>query len=138
MILRRIVASCVALFAAAAIAGEDLVYESLQGVEIGRVFLSQEQRAVLDQKRKHSASDLASASGTSPAADALSQPALSAGYIIGQDGQAKVWKDGNFLSSPAPRGTTLRFPGDVKIIRHTGIDPGDDPADLVTPADADD
>lgn len=138
MILRRIVASYVALFAAAAIAGEDLVYESLQGVEIGRVFLSQEQRAVLDQKRKHSASDIASASGTTPVSGVLSQSALSAGYIIGRDGRAKVWKDGDFLSSPAPRETVLRFPGDVKIIRHSAIDAGDDPADLVTPADADD
>ncbi len=138
MIRRRILVSSVALFTAAAVANDDLVYESLRGVEIGRVFLSQEQRAVLDQKRKHSASDGASASGTSPVPEALAPSALSAGYIIGRDGQAKVWKDGDFASSSMRRETALRFPGDVKIIRHTAIDGGEDLADVVTPADADD
>ena len=121
---RYIFASCVALLATAAIADENPVYESLAGVEIGRVFLSREQRAVLDHKRKHPASDTAPAAGVSPAQEAPPAVASPAGYIIGRNGQSKVWKDGDFVSSPTPRDASLSFPGDVQIIQHAADDDG--------------
>ena len=101
-------------------ASEDPVYESLSGVTIGRVFVSQTQRDELDARR-----NAASPEGTAVNAvpdDATDAPAAaeSAGYIIVNKGPVKVWKDGDFVDSNGS--PAMSFPGDVKITRHSSVE----------------
>jgi hypothetical protein len=117
MSLRAAILCCAALVATAALADDNAVYESLDGVEIGRVFLSRQERAILDRKRAHAADAVASTSGAASAQTA-SQTASSAGYFIGRNGDSKVWKNGDFVTSQGTRETALKFPGAVKVLRH--------------------
>jgi hypothetical protein len=117
MSLRAAILCCAALFAVAALADDNPVSESLDGVEIGRVFLSRQERAILDRKRAHGADAGASTSGATSAQTA-SQAASSAGYFIGRNGDAKVWKNGDFVTSQGTRETALKFPGAVKVLLH--------------------
>jgi hypothetical protein len=137
MSLRAAILCCAALFAVAALADDNPVYESLDGVEIGRVFLSRQERAILDRKRAHGADAGASTSGAI-AAQTASPAASSAGYFIGRNGDSKVWKNGDFVTSQGTRETALKFPGAVKVRRHEAEKAADKPDDAEALAEPDD
>lgn len=104
------------------------VYESLSGVRIGRVFLTQNERDLLDARR------LVEPQGGSfreviSDAPAKSKPLASAGYIIGRHGRSKVWKNGDFVESRNDPEVSVSFPGDVKITRHAASDKPSDTDD---------
>jgi len=101
------------------------VYESLSGVRIGRVFLTQNERDLLDARR------LVEPPGASfkeviSDAPAKSKPLASAGYIIGRHGRSKVWKNGDFVESRNDPEVSVSFPGDIKITRHAASDKAPD------------
>jgi hypothetical protein len=114
--MRRNVFLLGVLLAAAPLAADDsTVYESLSGVQIGRVFLSQQQRVELDARREQVADGDV---GKRTARATPSQALPSAGYIIGRNGYPKVWKDGDFVTTRDAETTAMKFPGDVPVTRH--------------------
>lgn len=98
--------------------GEDLVYESISGVTIGRVFLSQQERDQLDDRRLENPQGENPRGAGPSTAGPKSKPAQSAGYIIGRSGHSKFWKDGDFVESQSNAVRSMSFPGDVKVTRH--------------------
>lgn len=95
-----------------AIAGEDGVYESLNRIPIGRVFLSPEERARLDEIRVKGPIDSASPQpvGKKPA---LASDENAAGFIVSDSGTTRVWKDGDFVATASA--SDVRFPGYVRV-----------------------
>lgn len=95
------------------------VYESIDEIAIGRVFLTSAQRNWLDLHRH----DVPVDSGVTPTeavVPKVAEPAVSpAGYIIKSDGTQQRWSDGDFVSSNRMKLAEMKFPGDIKIIRHT-------------------
>lgn len=116
--------------ASSATADEAPVYESLADVEIGRIFLSPEQRSGLDARRgKVPPVPTAAATRNRNPAKSSSD---AAGYILKRGGQSQVWSRGGFV--PSDDVNSVRFPGDVKVRqsaeRERDVDPGvadDDP-----------
>lgn len=96
-----------------AMADDSEVYESLADVDIGRVFLTAEQRAGLDARRGKAATGSSSAASRGRARDNKHPDA--AGYIVNARGTARVWSRGNFVVADANQ--RMRFPGDVKVRR---------------------
>lgn len=101
------------------LAHEGGVYESLEHIHIGRVFLSPAERASLDKHRRVPKPVAAVRSTVQTAAPARNSNA--AGYIVSGSGRAHVWKDGDFVATQVP--DSLRFPGDVKVTRTADKDP---------------
>lgn len=94
------------------------VYETLVGVSIGRVFLSPQERRLLDAQRKNGPP---TASLAEPPADDVAEaepPSNASGYIVSSSGKSRRWLDGNFVESQVTPTRNTRFPGDVQIIRH--------------------
>ena len=107
----------VALLSAPAYADEPGVYETLAGVSIGRVFLTPEERRLLDLARREGPTNTTD-SGGQPV-DGPAEPTLrSAGYIQSSNGKSRQWRDGEFVESRGAPSRDMRFPGDVKIVRH--------------------
>lgn len=102
--------------------GEDFVYESISGVTIGRVFLSQRERDQLDDRRQNSPQGESPRSGAPSTASPKSKPVQSAGYIIGRSGRSKFWKDGDFVEVQSDAVRSMSFPGDVKVTRRETIE----------------
>ena len=100
-------------------ADETTIYESMQRVRIGPVFLTPEQRHWLDSRR-HIADDGQDHDATPDGApsDAIrrTQPA---GYIISSRGQQVQWQGDDFKAVDAANVSATEFPGDVRITRHT-------------------
>jgi len=94
-------------------AHETGVYESLEHIHIGRVFLSPGERMNLDKNRGVRA-PVATGRASSTRASATKNPDA-AGYIVSSNGRTRVWKDGNFVAARIP--DSIRFPGDVKVTR---------------------
>ena len=104
---------CVALMGGGVFADETGVYESLADVEVGRVFLSPDQRAHLDERRGKAPVPVAATSaGTSPV---KKKPGNTAGYIVSSSGISRVWSNGDFVA--AEEVSKVRFPGDIRITR---------------------
>ena len=100
-----------------AIADEASVYESIEEIPIGRVFLTPGERRWLDANR-HLPQRVAS-DEPAQATDVEEEvpPAIPAGYIINGSGETRRWRDGEFTQSvDAPE--SMRFPDDVRIRRH--------------------
>lgn len=104
------------------VAASDLdVYESIDEIAIGRVFLTPAQRAALDRGR-----NLPAARGgeereeASPAPRSVERPA---GYIENSSGERRNWQRGDFVVNDDS--SVARFPGDIQIRRHTP-EPRDD------------
>ncbi len=98
-------------------AEETAVYESLATVIVGRVFLTPAQRARLDAARRSDAPPIPAAGKPN---GSRSSPASSkaAGYIIAASGQARVYRDGDFVAvSVTP---AVRFPNAVEVVRGPG------------------
>lgn len=108
----------VAMYPLTSVADESVVYESFAGVEIGRVFLSQSQRELLDARRLLNPQQRdAGGEESAGVAPMLRKPA-SAGFIISRNGRSKVWKDGDFVDSGDNAARSMSFPGDIDITRH--------------------
>ena len=95
-------------------AHESGIYESLEHIHIGRVFLSPPERAHLDKNRN------VRSPGTGGSRTGLDNKGgvrddRAAGYIVSASGRTRVWKDGDFVATDSP--STVRFPGDVRVTR---------------------
>lgn len=97
-------------------ADELQVYESIDEIEIGRVFLKPAERTALDRRRELPAqapsSVSRSATAAPPARRAENRPA---GYIESSDGTRRHWRSGDFVADG--RSAQMRFPGDIRIER---------------------
>ena len=86
-----------------AIAEEVEFYESLADVEIGRVFLSPEQRAALDARRGEARPVAMQNRPVGKAA--VTQSPDAAGYIVSSSGRSRIWSKGGI---PKGRGLSTR------------------------------
>lgn len=94
-----------------AVAGEIEIYESLSDVDIGRVFLSPEQRAYLDARPVMSPQQVIEPAPTEP----VERKKKSAGYFTSSAGVSSVWSQGGFVTDKDAR--VISFPGDVQVTR---------------------
>ena len=117
MTLLRLSLFVVIAWSATAAADDDAIYESMEGISIGRVFLSPQERALLDRQRHSPPQDVAAAPDAAAAPDEAVADVGPAGYIVGRSGAARYWRDGDFVESLAAPPATMAFPGDVRIIR---------------------
>lgn len=95
------------------LADDTVIYESLPDVSIGRVFFSPEQRQRLD-KHRHRQVTTGGARDLAPAARKHGNDDA-AGYILSSSGKSQIYENGGFVAAKVH--TTMRFPGDVNIIR---------------------
>lgn len=110
------------VLAAPAFADNGLVYESYEGVTIGRVFLSPAEREYLDARRHLKPEPAGADPGPESTMDDGQKAPPPAGFIIGPNGKSKIWKEGDFVDSAASSMRTMAFPGDVEIVRHVAKD----------------
>ena len=103
--------------AAAAQADDTAIYESVDDIEIGRIFLTPEQRRWLDANRHAVAQSAGPANGVSDDKDQRDD-ADAAGYIIGSNGKSRAWAGSDFVEASDRQIERLRFPGEVRVIRH--------------------
>lgn len=122
--IRRCVAALVFSVLPVSLAADELhVYESIDNISIGRVFLTPEQRSWLDVHRHDVRADRVAAPAedlpTQDTAGKSTNPATSAaGYIIKSDGGQQRWSNGDFVVSRLSSLAAMKFPGDIKIVRH--------------------
>jgi len=98
-----------------AVAHETGIYESLDHIHIGRVFLSPTERVNLDANRNVVVTD-AMTVGTTDGPKPEKDDGLAAGYIVSSSGETRVWRDGDFVTAEVP--ASIRFPGDVEVTRN--------------------
>ncbi|MCG8378115.1 MAG: hypothetical protein MI865_01430 [Proteobacteria bacterium] len=98
-------------------AEESAVYESVDDITIGRVFLTPEQRRWLDANRgsRARASGFRE-SGSDDKKELADENA--AGYIIDSSGKSRAWSGSDFVKATSRQISEIRFPGDVRIVRH--------------------
>ncbi len=115
--MRIIIACSMLLLAMPALSDDSAVYESIDDLAIGTVFLTPGERRWLDANRHLVPQDAASQSAESAEAEEDTEASQPAGFIINSSGQARRYRNGDFsLSSVAP--DSMRFPDDVEIRRH--------------------
>ena len=116
--MRAMIATVLVLLALPAGADESAVYESIDDLAIGPVFLTPGERRWLDANRHLAPQDVSGPTNASAeAGDDSDEPAEPAGFIINSSGQARRYSDGDFsLSHSSP--SSMRFPDDVEIRRH--------------------
>ena len=101
-----------------AFADESSVYESVDDISIGRVFLTPGERRWLDANRHLAPQDAAGPSAASAESEEDDGPqAVPAGFIINSSGEAVRYRNGDFAPSAASP-QSMRFPDDVEIRRH--------------------
>lgn len=122
MIRQHLIVVLLLLLPLVSVADDALVYESFMGVSIGRVFLTQQERELLDARRLLSSQDGDNEASSSTSDDSNGKPLASAGYIIGRNGRSKIWRDGDFVESRGNAANSMSFPGDVKITRRIAVD----------------
>lgn len=119
MISCRLMWLCLLACSVVANADDPTIYESFADVRIGRVFMSPVERRQLDIMRMHP-ERFVEASSQPATEQAQAAPTVSpAGYIIVGSGTPKYWGDGDFSVAGERSTSTMKFPGDVAIIRHT-------------------
>ena len=102
-----------------AAADDVAIYETISGVSIGRVFLTPVERRLLDATRKQ-VPQSATYEGTAAADPQEDEaPSHAAGYIVSSSGKARRWLNGDFVEAQNSPASSTRFPGDVKITKHT-------------------
>ena len=121
MSVRAVVLLLAVLVPVPSMAEDSLIYESFDGVTIGRVFLTQRERESLDVRRLQTPKEAGRAKEQPSDAEPQQTARPSAGYIIGRNGRPKTWKDGDFVDSVSRSAVAMSFPGDVKITRHVSL-----------------
>ena len=130
MICRCLLMTVLFLTSLPVLASDSPIYESIRGVSIGRVFLTQERRDALDKRRLQLPRPAPAA--TRPAGRTPDKNAPPpAGYIIGPSGRSKTWRNGDFVETARKSVKRMPFPGDVSVKRHPA------PAENVNDGDAD-
>ncbi len=97
-----------------AAADDNPVYESLGTVNIGRVFLSQQQRDSLDRLRLRKPEV---GTPTDSVTEVKEKAPAAAGFIIGPNGRSRTWTDGDFVDSTRASALSTQFPGNVRVER---------------------
>ena len=116
---RRAISAAGLMFLAMTAHAADMpVYESLNGIEIGRVFLSQAQRDALDRSRARGDSSDVSDTGPRGKTNAPASSSDAAGYIISESGKTRIWKRGDFVAGEQSDADRVKFPGEVRVERH--------------------
>lgn len=100
------------------------IYESVDDIAIGRVFLTQAERRKLDERR--TGPDHATTAKRNPAVTTRDEAARAAGYIINSRGSRKAWSGDDFVDASQVDTGTMRFPGDVPVVRHAPVPQSDD------------
>ena len=106
-----------------AVAHESGVYESLEHIHIGRVFLSPLERMRLDRDRHVEPPGKAEPRAAVERNEAVRSD-RAAGYIISSSGRAQIWKDGDFVVTDVP--SSVQFPGHVDVTRTADMVPETD------------
>ena len=106
------------LLASPALADNGDVYESIAGISIGRVFLTPEERRLLDALRARSPQTAFQSAPSSDRTRDSEPPSNASGYIVSSSGKSRLWRDGDFVEAAIAPTSATRFPGDVKIVRH--------------------
>ena len=102
----------------ALLAGPSDLYESIEDVELGPVFMRPDQRQRLEARRgiveeEGGGEEAVAEGGAQPRPE--SRPA--AGIIVSACGRALVWEDGDFRRADQASVDAMRFPGTVRIER---------------------
>lgn len=121
--MRTIASLALLLLAMPVLADESALYESIDDLAIGPVFLTPGERRWLDANR-HLPPQATSAQSTesAEAGGDDEEPAEPAGFIINSSGQAQRYRNGDFsFSNASPE--SMRFPDDVEIRRHVNERP---------------
>ena len=101
---------------------ENHVYESYDGVTIGRVFLSPAQRQFLDARRHLKPAPAGGESSSDEKSEPTKKAPPPAGFIIGPNGRSRVWKEGDFVDSAPAATREMAFPGEINVVRHASQD----------------
>lgn len=119
--MRSLIACTLLVLAMPAVSDDTAVYESIDDVAIGPVFLTPGERRWLDANRHLAPRGVSSQSSeATETAEDDAEKAEPAGFIINSAGQARRYQNGDFsLSAVSPR--SMRFPDDVEIRRHAPI-----------------
>ncbi len=116
--MRIIVTSALLLLAMPVLADESALYESVDDLAIGPVFLTPGERRWLDANRHLPPQNVSAQSTESAEAEGEEEErAEPAGFIINSSGQTRRYRDGDFSPSNASP-ESMRFPDDVEIRRH--------------------
>ena len=120
--MRYAIAIVLLALAVPAVADELDIYESIDDVTIGRVFLTPAERRWLDANRnvlvrerpvrRWRVDDAPSGEEPAPASDPP------AGFIINSSGAESRWSRGDFVDVDGRSVRSMQFPGDVNITRH--------------------
>ncbi|MDJ0941342.1 MAG: hypothetical protein QNJ00_16390 [Woeseiaceae bacterium] len=111
------IALAIAVLACGGIVHADDVYESVDDLVIGPVFLTPSQRELLDRQRLLPPPDpAATAAAVEQATEKAAPKKAAAGYIISSKSGRREWSDGEFISTSNVSQTA--FPGEVRVIRH--------------------
>lgn len=106
------------LIGSQAVADEAEIYESVDDISIGRVFLTPGQRNLLDVERLRPRPSAEQSHHSESDKQPSSQAPSPAGYIISSRGTQSSWAEGAFSESNRKALRTMTFPGDVRIVRH--------------------
>ena len=97
----------------------DDLYESLEDVSLGRVFMTRADRLALDARRSVSMFDAVAEERADIETDGKTTVDVprrrAAGYIASGDGSALVWINGGFRRVELTQAERLKFPGTVRI-----------------------
>ena len=116
--MRPIIACFLLLLAMPAASDDSAVYESIDDLAIGTVFLTPGERRWLDANRHLDPRDVATQSNASAdSGDDEADEAQPAGFIINSSGETRRYRNGDFSLS-AVSSDSMRFPDDVEIQRH--------------------
>lgn len=113
-----------AIFATATVAAEETgVYETLDDISIGRVFMTDGERRRLDVKRLETPAAAAPTGQEQVPVDGTPEKTSTpAGFIIRSNGEQSQWQGGDFVSNTSTALSSMRFPGEVEITRHEIVD----------------
>lgn len=98
-----------------ATAADEGVYESLSEVTVGRIFLTREQRSMLDNGRGSETVVRQAPARPAVKSRPTKKQRRSAGYIVSSTGASRVWSARGFVATRPASG--MRFPGDVDVTR---------------------
>ena len=101
-----------------ALADESAVYESLSRLSIGRVFYTQAERDLLDERRQKPSEMSRASTKEVSRAKTTSKNKNAAGYIVSASGRTRIWRQGDFVAGSKRQREALAFPGEVSVKRH--------------------